>query len=129
MDADQSFDILRIVKIKQAVGALAALAQDSRLRVFRLLVRCGPEGLPAGVIAERLGIPPPTLSFHLKDLEHAGLATARRNGRSIIYSLRVEGIRALLGFLADDCCKGQPELCLPILGPTTCGVGSEGCGS
>ena len=91
--------------------ALAALAQESRLRVFRLLVPAGEAGMPAGEIAERLDIPPATLTFHLKELSHAGLIESRREGRSIIYSLRVEGMRGLLTFLARDCCKGQPELC------------------
>lgn len=99
------------MEIKQAVIALTALAQESRLRVFRLLVPAGTVGLPAGEIAERLDIPSATLTFHLKELSHAGLVESRREGRSIIYSLRVEGMRDLLTFLARDCCKGQPELC------------------
>jgi ArsR family transcriptional regulator len=99
------------MEIKQAVIALTALAQESRLRVFRLLVPAGEAGLAAGDIAERLGIPSATLTFHLKELNHAGLVESRREGRSIIYSLRVEGMRELLTFLARDCCKGQPELC------------------
>jgi DNA-binding transcriptional ArsR family regulator len=99
------------MEIKQAVMALTALAQDSRLRVFRLLVPAGPDGMPAGEIAERLDLPPATLTFHLKELSHAGLVESRREGRSIIYSLRCDGMRDLLDFLAKDCCKGQPELC------------------
>jgi len=99
------------MEIKQAVTALTALAQESRLRVFRLLVPTGEAGLPAGVIAERLGIPSAPLTFHLKELCPAGLVESRRESRSIIYSLRVEGMRDLLKFLARDCCKGQPELC------------------
>src|SRR5262249_36132784 len=78
--------------------------------VFRLLVRRGPAGLPAGTIAERLSIPSATLSFHLKELARAGLIVDRRNGRSIIYSLNVEGMRSLLGFLLKDCCGGRTEL-------------------
>jgi ArsR family transcriptional regulator len=101
------------MEITQAVIALTALAQESRLRAFRLLVPAGAAGLPAGEIAERLGIPSATLTFHLKELSHAGLIESRREGRSIIYSLRVEGMRDLLTFLARDCCKGQPELCGP----------------
>jgi DNA-binding transcriptional ArsR family regulator len=93
------------------VIALTALAQESRLRVFRLLVPAGEAGLPAGEIAERLDIPPATLTFHLKELSHAGLVESRREGRSIIYSLRCDGMSQLLKFLAQDCCKGQPELC------------------
>lgn len=101
------------MEIKQAVTALMALAQESRLGVFRLLVPAGEAGLPAGEIAERLGIPSATLTFHLKELSHAGLIASRREGRSIIYSLRAEAMRDLLTFLARDCCQGQPELCGP----------------
>lgn len=99
------------MKISQAVIALSALAQESRLRIFRLLVPAGAAGLPAGEIAETLGIPAATLTFHLKELTHAGLIRPRRAGRSIIYSLRMEGMRGLLAFLAEDCCQGEPELC------------------
>lgn len=99
------------MNIRQAVIALTALAQESRLRVFRLLVPAGEAGLAAGEIAERLHIPPATLSFHLKELTHAGLVESRREGRSIIYSLRCQGMSDLFRFLAKDCCKGQPELC------------------
>ena len=98
---------------REAVDRLSALAQESRLRVFRLLVRSGPPGLPAGEIAEALEIPAATLSFHLAQLTRAGLAEARREGRSIIYALRVEGMRELLAFLTEDCCQGRPELCTP----------------
>src|SRR4029078_2540160 len=101
------------MEIKQAVIALTALAQESRLRVFRLLVPAGAEGLPAGEIAERLDLPAPTLTFHLKELSHAGLVESRREGRSIIYSLRVEGMQEVLTFLTRDCCKDNPELCGP----------------
>ena len=98
---------------KEAVVALAALAQESRLSVFRLLVSQGPEGLPAGQIAEQLEIPPATLSFHLKELSHAGLVESRREGRFIIYAPNIGGIRCLMGFLLEDCCQGRPELCAP----------------
>jgi ArsR family transcriptional regulator, arsenate/arsenite/antimonite-responsive transcriptional repressor len=104
------------MEIKQAVKALTALAQESRLGVFRLLVPAGSAGLPAGEIAEKLGIPSATLTFHLKELSNSGLVESRREGRSIIYSLRCDAMRGLLTFLARDCCKGQPELC----GPTCC---------
>ena len=99
------------MEIKQAVIALTALAQESRLGVFRLLVPAGATGKAAGAIAQELGIPSATLTFHLKELSHAGLVESRRKGRSIIYSLRCEGMRDLLRFLAKDCCKGQPQLC------------------
>ncbi|EMI19624.1 transcriptional regulator, ArsR family [Rhodopirellula maiorica SM1] len=101
------------MELNQAVIALSALAQESRLEVFRLLVRLGPEGLPAGQIAEKLKIPPATLSFHLKELSHAGLVESRKEGRSVIYAINVKGINCLMGFLTEDCCQGRPELCAP----------------
>jgi ArsR family transcriptional regulator, arsenate/arsenite/antimonite-responsive transcriptional repressor len=99
------------MEVKSAVIALTALAQESRLRVFRLLVPLGTDGLPAGKIADKLNIPATTLTFHLKELSHAGLIESKREGRSIIYSLRVRGMRELLTYLSEDCCHGQPELC------------------
>lgn len=99
------------MKIKQAVIALTALAQESRLKVFRLLVPAGQEGVGAGEIAEQLGIPAATLTFHLKELVHAGLIDSRREGRSIRYFLHVQGMRDLLTFLTEDCCRGDPQLC------------------
>jgi ArsR family transcriptional regulator len=101
------------MEVKTAVTALTALAQESRLRIFRLLVQAGPEGIAAGDIAEELDIPAATLTFHLKELSHAGLIDSEREGRSIRYALRVEGIRDLLNYLLHDCCKGRPELCGP----------------
>lgn len=92
----------------EVIAALAALAQDSRLRVFRLLVTAGPEGLPAGQIAEELGITPNTLSFHLSHLKNAGLATMRREGRSLIYSAEYDRMRAVLGYLTENCCSRSP---------------------
>ena len=99
------------MKSRKAVGALSALAQETRLAVFRMLVREAPGGISAGVIAERLRVPPATLSFHLAQLEHARLVRARRHSRHIVYTANVEGIRALLAFLTEDCCQGRPELC------------------
>jgi DNA-binding transcriptional ArsR family regulator len=101
------------MEVKTAVTALTALAQESRLRIFRLLVQAGPEGIAAGEIGEELDIPAATLTFHLKELSHAGLIDSEREGRSIRYALRVEGIRDLLNYLLHDCCKGRPELCGP----------------
>ena len=95
------------MKSKEAVGALAALAQDSRLQVYRLLVQAGPEGLAAGDIAERVGIPANTLSFHLKSLSQAGLVLSRHEGRFIYYSANFEQMNALVGFLTDNCCGGR----------------------
>ena len=104
------------MKISNAVSALAALAQESRLKVFRLLVKNGPGGLSAGQISDRLKIPPATLSFHLKELSRAGLVQSSKEGRSVIYSMHVKGIGKLMQFLTDDCCDGRPELCSPSTG-------------
>ena len=90
---------------KGAVAALGALAQASRLEVFRLLVRRGPAGLAAGEISGRVGVPPTTLSFHLAQLSHAGLVTSRREGRSILYAADYGGMQGLMGFLTDNCCQ------------------------
>lgn len=90
----------------QAVAALAALAQDSRLDVFRLLVRAGQAGMPAGAVATALDIAPNTLSFHFDRLRHAGLVSVTRDGRSLIYTARYETMRGLLDYLSDDCCAG-----------------------
>jgi len=108
------------MEINQAVRALAALAQESRLETFRLLVRAGTDGVPAGKIAEELGVPAATMSFHLKELTNAGLIEQRREGRSIIYSLRVEAMQSLLAFLVEDCCQGQPQLCEPAFALINC---------
>lgn len=97
----------------QAVKALSALAQESRLNAFRLLVKAGEGGLPAGEIAEDLEVPPATLSFHLKELVAAGLIEQQRDGRSIIYSINAQAIGSLMDFLMHDCCQGRPELCQP----------------
>jgi ArsR family transcriptional regulator len=92
---------------KLAVEALGALAQDSRLQVYRLLVQAGPEGVPASEIAERLRVPANTLSFHLKTLSHADLVHARQEGRFIYYSANYDQMNALLGFLTENCCGGR----------------------
>jgi ArsR family transcriptional regulator, arsenate/arsenite/antimonite-responsive transcriptional repressor len=100
--------------IKQAIDALGALAQETRLAAFRLLVTAGPAGLPAGAIAESLGAPTSTLSFHLAYLSRAGLVVSRRESRSIIYAANFDGMRGLLDFLTLDCCRGHPEMCRPL---------------
>jgi DNA-binding transcriptional ArsR family regulator len=105
------FGYIRNMNQREAIEALAGLAQEHRLRVFRLLVREGPVGLPAGRIAERLGIPASTMSSHLAQLERAGLLSSRRDQRRIIYAVDIEGIRKLLAFLIEDCCQGHPEIC------------------
>jgi ArsR family transcriptional regulator len=103
---------------KTAVAALSALAQENRLDVFRLLVQAGAAGLPAGQIAERLGIAAPTLSFHLAQLKHAGLVHQRREGRSLIYATNYDGMNALMGFLTENCCAGDRAGCaVPVCEP------------
>src|SRR6516225_5444520 len=99
------------MKKTDAVAALAALAQDNRLDVFRLLVQAGPEGMPAGAVANALDLPPNTLTFHFDRLRMAGLVTVRREGRSMIYTAEYERMNALLGFLTENCCGGAP--CTP----------------
>ncbi len=103
------------MKTIEAVTALGALAHESRLGVYRLLVQAGPEGMPAGVIADKLGLPPPTLSFHLKELSHAGLAESRHDGRYVIYSANFGNALKLVDFLTENCCGGQS--CLPECAP------------
>jgi ArsR family transcriptional regulator, arsenate/arsenite/antimonite-responsive transcriptional repressor len=95
------------MEAKQAVESLNALAQDSRLQVYRLLVQSGPEGLAASDIAERVGIPANTLSFHLKTLSHADLVASRQEGRFIYYSANYAQMNALVGFLTENCCGGR----------------------
>ena len=95
------------------VAALAALAQDNRLDVFRLLVQTGPEGMAAGAVATALGLAPNTLTFHFDRLRMAGLVTVRREGRSMIYAARFDTMNELLGFLTENCCGGAPEKCAP----------------
>ncbi|MGB9107725.1 MAG: helix-turn-helix transcriptional regulator [Telluria sp.] len=99
---------------KQAVAALAALAQESRLAAFRLLVQAGPAGLAASKIAEALAVPPSSLSFHLKELTHAKLIVPRQEGRFVIYAAQFDAMNALVGFLTENCCGGVP--CLPACG-------------
>ena len=103
------------MKNADAVAALAALAQDSRLDVFRLLVQAGPEGMPAGGVAAKLKIAPSALTFHFDRLRDAGLVTVRREGRSMIYAARFEQMNALLGFLTENCCEGAADQCAPAV--------------
>ena len=101
------------MKKSSVIAALGALAQDTRLDIFRLLVQKGPAGLPAGEIGERLAQPSPTMSFHLNQLRFSGLVTSRRESRSIIYSANFKAMNELLAYLTDNCCGGRPELCAP----------------
>jgi DNA-binding transcriptional ArsR family regulator len=101
------------MKTAAAIDALAALAQASRLAVYRRLVVAGPPGLAAGAIAEELGIAPATLSFHLKELAHAGLVQSRQEGRFVFYSADFERMAALVGFLTENCCQASGTACLP----------------
>jgi ArsR family transcriptional regulator, arsenate/arsenite/antimonite-responsive transcriptional repressor len=103
------------METKQAVEALGALAQASRLQVYRILVQTGPQGIPAGELAEGLNVPSNTLSFHLKVLSHAGLVLTRQDGRFIYYSANYERMNELLGFLTENCCGGRS--CQPAAVP------------
>jgi len=103
-----------------AIQALGALAHDTRLDVFRLLVTCGADGMPAGEISQRLGVRQNTMSANLAVLARAGLIRSERTGRSITYFADFDGMRGLLGFLMEDCCGGNPALCQPILDEIAC---------
>lgn len=97
-----------------AIEALAALAQENRLDVYRLLVEAGPEGMAAGEVATALDVSPNTLTFHFDRLRHAALVTVRREGRSMIYAARFDTMNDLLGYLSDQCCGGDAAQCMPI---------------
>jgi DNA-binding transcriptional ArsR family regulator len=103
------------MRSEEAASILSALALDGRLSIFRLLVRAGPEGVRAGEIAAAIGAPGSTLSANLNVLSHAGLIEGRREGRAIIYTARYDRMRDVLGFLLDDCCNGDPQVCSPLL--------------
>lgn len=108
----------------QVIAALSALAQETRLAVFRLLVQAGPAGLPAGGIADRLELPAATLSFHLRELSHAGLVKATRQGRSIIYAADFAIMHNLLGFLTENCCTLTPDASCDLI-PQGCGTSKQ----
>ena len=105
---------------RQALAAFGALSQETRLRILRLLVVAGPEGLAAGLIAEQAGVSASNVSFHIKELERAGLVSARRESRSILYSVDFGALNGLVRFLMEDCCAGRIELCLASDGLVTC---------
>ena len=104
----------------QALAGFAALSQETRLAIVRLLVRSGADGVSAGDVAEAVGVSASNVSFHLKELENAGLIAARREARSIIYSADYDALRDLIGFLMKDCCAGHPEICTPVLAAACC---------
>jgi DNA-binding transcriptional ArsR family regulator len=104
----------------QALTGFAALSQETRLGIVRLLVRAGAEGVPAGAVADKVGVSASNVSFHLKELERAGLIEARREARSIIYTANYDTLRDLIGFLMKDCCGGRPEICAPVLAENCC---------
>ena len=106
------------MKQHDALAALAALAQENRLEVFRLLVEAGPEGLSAGTVANTLKLAPSALTFHFDRLREARLVTVRRDGRSMIYAAEFDQMNALIGYLTENCCQGRAEECAPALRKT-----------
>lgn len=105
----------------RALSAFAALSQETRLRIVRLLVQAGPDGLPAGAIGAAMGgASSSRMSFHLGQLEQAGLVTSRRDGRSILYSAALPTLSALVAFLMRDCCQGHPDVCAPAVAALSC---------
>jgi ArsR family transcriptional regulator, arsenate/arsenite/antimonite-responsive transcriptional repressor len=118
------------MKQNSAIEALSALAQPTRLDVFRMLVKQEPNGLPAGEIARRLDVPHNTMSTHLAILNRAGLISVERHSRSMVYRVELEAVRQLVMFLLKDCCNGQPELCAPLLEDISksCSISGVCCG-
>ena len=118
------------MKERQALASFAALSQETRLHIIRMLVVAGPEGMAAGAIAERAEVSASNVSFHLKELERAGLINQQREARSIIYSANYEELGALVRFLMEDCCSGHPEICAPAARVAACcepiGEGTNG---
>jgi DNA-binding transcriptional ArsR family regulator len=108
----------------QVIGALGALAHETRLKVFRMLVERGPDGLPAGAIAERLALPPSSLTFHLQQLTHAGLITQRRLSRQLIYATDFAVMNAVVGYLTENCCGGA-DACAPVCHPQAIGTNCQ----
>lgn len=105
---------------RQALSAFGALSQETRLRILRMLVVAGPDGMAAGTIAEKAEVSASNVSFHLKELERAGLVTPRRDSRSIIYSAEFDALAGLIRFLVEDCCSGRPEICVPAVAAPCC---------
>jgi DNA-binding transcriptional ArsR family regulator len=115
LTAQHHFYISRNMKKNEALDAFGALAQETRLDIFRLLIRALPEAMAAGDLAAALDVPPSTLSTHLAILSRAGLVAAERRGRTILYAADGKGAQALIGYLVRDCCRGRPELCAPLM--------------
>jgi len=107
---------------RQALSAFAALSQVTRLRIVRILVQAGGDGVPAGAIADAVGASPSNVSFHLKELERTGMIVSRRAARSIIYAADYDTLGAVIRFLMEDCCAGRPEICAPVLAAPCCSV-------
>ena len=105
---------------QQAILAFAALAQTTRLEVFRALIRAEPKGISAGDLAKQLAVPANTLSAHLNVMTRAGLVRGERHSRTIIYRAQIEEVRAIIGFLMKDCCEGRPDICAPLLNEMSC---------
>ena len=105
---------------RQALASFAALSQETRLQIIRMLVVAGPDGMAAGAVAGKAGVSPSNVSFHLKELERAGLINQQRESRSIIYSANYDGLGQLLRFLMEDCCAGHPEICAPAAAVAAC---------
>ena len=104
-----------LMESSQVVTALAALAQPTRLAIYRLLVSCGPEGMAAGQLADKLGVSPPNMSFHFNKLSHAGLVGSRQEGRFIYYAANYVVMNGMLAYLTENCCEGNPQVCdIPI---------------
>lgn len=105
---------------RQALASFGALSQETRLQIVRMLVVAGPDGMSAGSIAERLEVSPSNVSFHLKELDRAGLIAQQREARSIIYTANYEALSGLVRFLMEDCCSGHPEVCVPAAAAPCC---------
>lgn len=105
---------------RQALGVFGALSQETRLQIVRMLVVAGSEGMAAGVLAEKVGVSPSNVSFHLKELEHSRLISQQRESRSIIYRANIDVLGDLIRFLMEDCCAGHPEICAPAVQVAAC---------
>ncbi|MDQ6432699.1 metalloregulator ArsR/SmtB family transcription factor [Mesorhizobium sp. LHD-90] len=111
---------------RQALMAFGALSQETRLKLLRLLVVAGPDGIAAGALAEQVEVSPSNVSFHLKELERAGLVATRRDSRSIVYSAEYGALSGLIRFMMEDCCSGRPEICVPAVNSSCCVPDAKG---